>query len=241
MTKYFLLCAALSAACGKASTDDPGVTSLPAASAPSASPGAPVADPPPASGPQDRCEVHVTGDVRYDFVATGPRSASAVPNGRASAATDYWMSDEDVRDGIKMMVGVLSKKSDAEIAQEVDAQMKKDPRLVLLLLNCGDADNFLNFGPGVQSRYADVPFKPGRYRIANGERSPGDFSAMIGLKPNGERGFYELAEPGVFEITRFDRSAIVGTFHLKVKRPDSAQTLVVDGAFDYGCKGRSCT
>ena len=152
------------------------------------------------------------------------------------------MTDDELRMALKTMAGVMSKKSDDEIAAEVDADMKKDPRLLLLLVNCGTDDAHVNFGPTGGSRYADVPFGPKKYAIVGKDAKAGDFSVMFGFTgADGKRASFSVSEPGTLDIAKFDKSGIAGTFHFVAKNYKGDKTVTVDGKFDYLCRGTICT
>jgi hypothetical protein len=237
MNKRILSCLALAAlaACGKSSSGSGGGASGTSASGAPAS-GAPAA----ADGPQDRCEVHVTGDLSMNMIATRRRSDPHAGGGKVMAGTEYWMTDDDVHSALKTMAGVMSKKSDDEIAAEADAGMKKDPRLMLLLINCGNEDGHLDLGPLADSKYADVPFKPGTYRLVGTGAKPGDFGGMVGFTAGGKRDSFSISEPGQLALTKFDLTGIAGTFHFKAKNFKGDKSIAVDGSFDYGCRGTIC-
>ena len=162
--------------------------------------------------------------------------------GKVMAGTDYWMTDGELRQALEMMAGLGAKKSDADIAAEVDKDMKNDPRLMLLLINCGDETGHLNFMPGNGSKYADVPFGPKTYKIlATNEGKPGDFGAMVGFTPpGGKRESYGVTGSGTLDVKKFDKTGIAGTFHLTAEKLfKGGDAITIDGDFDYGCAGQS--
>jgi hypothetical protein len=232
MKSTILLAAASFAACGKSSAS-PSAAPTTASGAPASSPGAP----PPASGPQDRCEVRVTGDVTFSFAGSHPRGERGLAAGKIGATTDYWMSDGEIRMGLAALAG-FSKKSQHDIADEVDAEMKRDPRFMLLLVNCSvEGQGFFNVSPANGSRYEDVPFKPGRYAlVTNQDVKPGEFRVMLSIQPGGKHEGFSVSEPGTIELTRFDETGIAGTFSFNAKSY-AGKAVAVTGSFDYGCLG----
>ena len=188
---------------------------------------------------QDHCEVHLTGDVKADLVADHARGVH-VAVGKAMATTDYWLTDDDLRQALEMMAKVMTKAPDAaRVKAKVDEGMKKDPRLVLLLINCGTDDGLLTMGPGGKSHYADVPFAPKKYAIAptSAASKPGDMGVMLGLHHGKDHQSFLVSDPGTLDITKFDATGIAGTFHFAAKEMRSGKKVVVDGKFDYGCVG----
>jgi hypothetical protein len=186
------------------------------------------------------CEVKVSGDEDVSFSSGG---------GIAAVGSDYWYSDEELRTSLRMMARLGGGKNDAELDREVDAAMKQDPRLTLLVLNCGlgtdESGGSVSLLPGNESRYADVPFGPKTYTIAKGGifgggAGKGEFSALFSLKD----GVWALDEPGTLEITRFDKSGIAGRFSFKASERFAGGTpkkVAVQGTFNFPCTaGANC-
>jgi hypothetical protein len=218
------------AACGKSPNGTAGSNAPSPASSPASAPGGAAA-----TGPEDRCEVHVTGPQTADIVGTRPRSR---PDGKVMAASEYWMSDEELRMALGTFVRLGGDKpSKAEIEHQIDEAMKKDPRLWLLMLNCSTDDGFLHLGASNGSKSSDIPFGPHTYAIAN-EPKAGEISVMFSTK-RGKSTSYHLAAPGKLEITKFDATGITGTFGFEADTNDKSR-VTVKGSFDYGCTGRKC-
>jgi hypothetical protein len=235
MHKRVLICVAFAAACGKSSATTKSNASG-ASGASAAPPSAPAAD-----GPMDKCEIHISGDEKLDVAPQVAHSDTTANGGKVMAGTEYWMTDDDVRSALKTMAGVMSKKSDDEIATEVEADMKKDPRLMLLLVNCSNDDAHINFGPTETSHYADVPFGPKKYALVGKDAKAGEFTGMFGFTPpGGQRQSYSIDGPGTFDITKFDKTGIAGTFHFAATTFKGDKHVTVDGKFDYGCRGSVC-
>ena len=184
------------------------------------------------------CEVKVTGDLTLSYKGQG---------GASAVGSDYWLTDDEVRNAVSMMTGLGSNASDAEKKKAVDAAMKNDPRLYLLILNCvsgtGDTKNSLSLLPSGGSKYADVPFKPGQYTIPKGGLlgggdKPGEFSVLLSLGKDA----YKVSEDGKLSITKFDKTGIAGSFSFKAEQgfpKDNAapKKISVDGTFDFPCSG----
>ncbi len=230
LTSLMLVTVAALNGCGKesATTSDPGMPS----------PGTPAVAAAVAVGkPAGTCEVTVTGDYALTYTAIATKGPP--PNGNAMAASDYWMSDDELRQGLKMMNNVFDGKklSEAEIEKKTDEDMKKDPRFYVLLLNCGnDADGSVTLG--ASGKYADVPYKAAKYVIAQGSVKPGEFSAMTNVRKPEHQSF-SVAEPGEIVLTKFDATGIAGTFSYKAQTFDKSKSVTVNGKFDYPCSGNS--
>ena len=190
----------------------------------------------PAGTPAGKCTFTVTGDMPMTVEAIATKSP---PNGKAMAAADYWQTDDQLRSALKTLSGLDSKKSKDAIEAEVDADMKKDPKFMLLLINCGAEGGSLNFGPGNGSKYADVPFKPGKYSIT-GKAKAGEIGVMVNLRPPGKHQSFSVSEPGTLDISKFDLTGLTGTFSFKAKSFDDKQTVEIKGSFDYPCTGAAC-
>jgi hypothetical protein len=227
-----LVLALLLAACGKPSDDKAGSKAAPPASPAPATPGAAVAD----TGPQDRCEVHVTGSQTVDIVATKPRGS---PNPKLSVGTEYWYSDDEIRMALSTMVRIGGDKpSKADVERKVDEGMKKDPRLWLLMMNCATDDGFLNFSASNASTSKDIPFGPHTYVVASDPKA-GEVSTMFSIK-QGKRQSYHLAAPGKLEVAKFDATGITAAFAFEAESYDKSQHVSVKGSFDFGCAGQKC-
>lgn len=229
--KWLLFIALPLAACGK-SSDGMAGSNAPKPASPSANaPGAAAA-----TGPQDHCEVHVTGAQTVDILGTKPRGR---PDGKVSAGSEYWLTDDEIRRALATLVRIGGDKpSKQEVDRKVDEGMQKDPRLWLLLMNCSTDDGFLNLSASNSSRSSDIPFGPHTYVIASDPKA-GEFSGMFSIK-QGKHVSYLLAAPGKLEITKFDGTGITGTFGFEAETRDKTQHVTVKGSFDFGCAGQKC-
>lgn len=171
------------------------------------------------------CEVKVTGDQQLTF------SGNAGPGALGS---DYWFTDDDLRQTLSAL------KNDKE---SVEAALKKDPRLYLLIVNCTQAGGggTLSLIPSNTSKYKDVPFKPADYVISkqgalSGAKNPGEFSAFLSVAKGG----FNVSEPGTLQITKFDKSGIAGKFNFKAEEfaaEGTPKKVNVEGKFDFPCSG----
>jgi hypothetical protein len=183
-----------------------------------------------------KCTFTVTGDVALTVDAVATKSP---PNGKAMATADYWQTDDQIRSALQMLGGLDSKKSKDAIKAEVDEAMKKDPKFMLLLVNCGAEGGSLNFVPGKDSKYADIPFKAGKYPIAAGTAKAGELDVTVNLRPPTGHKSFEVSEPGAMDITKFDATGVAGTFTFKAKSRDG-KAIEIKGSFDYPCVGVAC-
>jgi hypothetical protein len=226
---------ALLVACGGKKDPAPSAGSAAVAVTGSAAPASGSASTPDGT-PVGKCTFTVTGDVALTVEAVATKSP---PNGKAMATADYWQTDDQIRSALQMMSGLDSKKSKDAVQAEVDAAMKKDPKFMLLLVNCGADGGSLNFGPGKDSKYADLPFKPGKYPIAPGSAKAGELAVMVNLRPPTGHKSFEVSEPGTMDITKFDATGIAATFAFKAKSHDG-KAVEIKGSFDYPCVGVAC-
>jgi hypothetical protein len=231
-----MACAMLIACGGKKDAPSTGsaTPTTTAANAPAA--GAPATPAAPQGTAAGKCSFAVTGDVTLNVEAIATKKP---PNGKAMAAADYWQTDEQLRSALEMLGGLDSKKSKDAVKSEVDEKMKRDPKFMLLLINCGAELGAIDFGPGKDSKYADVPFKPGKYPITSDAKA-GEVGAMVNLRPPGKHQSYKISEPGTLDLTKFDLTGITGTFTFKAKSFDGKQAIEVKGSFDYPCVGAAC-
>jgi hypothetical protein len=179
----------------------------------------------------DECQITATGDLTFSTSQKGHLG---------SVGTDYWMTEDELKMGLRAMVATLGGKklSDTEKDAKVDEAMKKDPRFLILLLNCETKDASVAFGPARDTKYKHLPMKPGKYTVNNGMKArPGEISALLNIKA--DSGSWTPEPGGTFEITAWDKKHIAGTFELGVKTKDRKAQL--KGSFDFPCRaGQAC-
>jgi hypothetical protein len=188
----------------------------------------------------NHCEITTTGDATATVKAD---AAAGAAKGKLSAATDYWLSDSDLRGAIGAVEGIGTKLSKEEKQRKIDEAMKKDPRFVLLLINCLTDDGGVIFSASDPSKYADVPMKPASYPIVpvSGTPKAGQVTAMFHLTTGGKRDSYRVTAPGKLVLTQFDKKGIAGTFSFKAEgRGKAAKHIDVTGKFSYECIGGAC-
>jgi hypothetical protein len=175
--------------------------------------------------------VALAGQARAQCEASVEGSVSASgksPGGVGEFGTDYWMTDDELKQGLKVMAKFGKKDKDVDAA--VAKAMKDDPRIYTFLFNCQAGDVHVSFMPANGSRYKDNPFGPKKYKVQKKAR-PGEIHTLITVKQaaylNGE---------GELDLTRFDETGVAGTFQLTAHRlgkPDEKVTL--KGKFSYPC------
>ena len=187
----------------------------------------------------NRCEIAVTGDTTATIKA---ESRAGSLQGKVGPSTDYWLSDDQVRRAVSMMHNLNSNLTAAEKQRRIDESMTKDPRLMLLLINCMADEGGIIFGTSNGSKYADVPFQPASYTIGGkGPSKPGEFTAAFQLSPVGKLEGYSISEPGELVLTQFDRKGLVGTFSFKAHQFGTTPNRVtVAGSFHFPCVGGAC-
>jgi hypothetical protein len=192
-----------------------------------------------AAADSNHCEIAVGGEATASIKADVSGDAS---QGKLAAVTDYWMSDPQLRSALSVTENLGSKATPAERQRKVEEAMKKDPRFMLLVINCLTDDGGIVLSASSPSKYADVPIKPASYPIvADGSRA-GEFTPMFHTGGgSAKRVSYRLTEPGKLTLTRFDRKAIAGTFTFKAEsRGKDTKHITVTGSFHYRCRGDAC-
>lgn len=177
------------------------------------------------------CEVTVTGDVETSWKADG---------GADAVGSDYWLSDDELRKALEF----LASGSGDQKKKEVDEAMKDDPRFFILLVNCiPDDENkgSLTLSPSSEAKYADIPFKPGDYVIAQGGvlGSTDDRKAFSVLLATDQESLWKVSEDGMLKITKWDSSGVKGSFSFKAEEAFGAgptpKEISVSGSFDFPC------
>ena len=191
-----------------------------------------------AAAESNHCELTATGDSSLAIKADAPGGQQ----GKLTASTDYWLSDAQLRAALGALEGIGAKLGKDDKQRKVDEAMKKDPRFMLLLINCLSDEGGVVFSASSGSKYADIPLKPASYAIAPGVGArPGQVTAMFHLSPGGKRESYAIKEPGKLVLTQFDRKGIAGSFAFKAEgRGKDAKHVEVTGKFAYACSGEAC-
>lgn len=206
--------------CGGDGDDDPDLTRIPTSDVLGGEPQA------------GSCSVTLSGDENITIQGNG---------GPAAAGSDYWLSDQELRDALEMLLKASGTAED-ELEDEVEAAMASDePKLYLLILNCIDRDdraNTLSLLPSNGSTYGDVPFEPGTYEIpaAGAEQGPGTFTVLLAANDAS----YKVKNAGVLELTKFDETGIAGEFSFVAEERSAdgdAKEVSVSGRFDFECTG----
>jgi len=173
-----------------------------------------------------------------DVTVTGARSlAYRTPGGALTFATDYWLTDVQMRELLEVEAREDEMIAEDDVAWFVDLGMSRDPRAFPMAIFCSSQEASVSLVPGSQSRYADVPFRPKAYEIAPVSRADdaiaGNFAALVALMENGESVTYAVMEPGTLEIEVFHRSRIDGAFAFQAARAEGGDVVQVTGRFSF--------
>jgi hypothetical protein len=186
----------------------------------------------------NHCEIAVSGDVTASIKAD---VESSTANNKVAAGTEQWSSDAEIRAALVTLQRLDKKRSDAENQRWVDARMKLDPRIALLILRCLTDDGGVIIRASILSKTADFPMKPATYAIkSEGTDGRGEFHAKFSMGSGGKRRDY-LVQSGKLVLTQFDRKGVAGTYTFKAI--DSAREpkhVEVTGTFSYACVGDRC-
>ena len=185
------------------------------------------------------CQTKISGDETIEFTGSG---------GVSAVGTDYWYTEDEMREILRQIASFGEGKTDEQIEQEVEDGMQLDPRFILLLLNCVDPSGSpsISLSPSSGSKYADVPYEARTYVIKAGEglfggsETPGEFGVLMTV---GETS-YRVSVDGEINITKFDGSGIAGTFSFGAEdifpaEGQTAKVITVEGSFDFACNGQS--
>ena len=219
----------LAASCSKSNSEPAPAASAggtaPAVTSPPAKPVAPPAVPDASKG---SCEITVTGDVQETAVS---------PGGPSAVGTDYWMTPAELDKAVEMMVNALQPDK-SKIPAEIEKAKQREPKLMLLIVNCSSEKVHLTLSPSGDARYKDVPFGPGKYAI-NKKPASNEFGAMLLI----DHKSYQVTDPGTLEISKFDPGGITGTFQFAAERTDfttkETKKITVKGKLDLPCATHS--
>jgi len=175
------------------------------------------------------CQVQVTGAVTTSWKGDW-HALDDDQSAKIGAATDYWLSDLDLEEVIESFV-----RPGQDRAKKVVLGMRKNPRFVILLLNCKTDEGSLFVQPAPKSIYQDVPRKPNSYKIVvERKAAPGQF-VVSSLKVG--KDYYRVTE-GHLDLKKFDFERVAGTFSLKaapLKLEDKGKDINLAGAFNFPC------
>ncbi len=176
------------------------------------------------------CQVQVTGAVNASWAGEW-RDSDDDQSGNVGAASDYWLTDEDMREVAESMPGPGSK------GRKFTQLMRRVPRVAILLLNCATTEGHVFIRPASKSVYDDVPRKAQPYKIvAEKTAVPGQFVASS-LRVG--RSFYQVTD-GRLDLKKFNFDGAAGTFTLKAAlqgAADKGQEITVQGTFNFPCTG----
>ena len=149
------------------------------------------------------------------------------------ASSDYWASESDLRRVVGARLAVFA--TDEEARRKLAQTMASDPRQQILRLSCLTDQGGVTLLTSHRSRYRDVPFGPGRYRISTADMAaaaPGEFVAQT---VRTDRLDYYKAQGGELELTLFDQEGVAGSFTLTAAAAPGEPVLTVKGRFAFPC------
>ena len=193
--------------------------------------------------------MHITGDLNLNFQVPQTILGYSTP-GDAGAVTDYWKTDEELRseyaavrtamDAVEIKGLPTTTASAEEIKRGAEAMLAKDPKSVILSIICGKDQVLLTLDNGKNAKYANVPMKPGSYKILPvRDARPSDMTGIVLVTNSGKQTHYEIAGQGQLDLTQFDLKGIAGKFSLEAQK--STGRIKISGQFHYICQGKRCT
>jgi hypothetical protein len=175
--------------------------------------------------------VQVTGAVTTGWKGAW-KASDDDQSGKVGAASDYWLSDADLREFVEYHAGPRE-----NTGRKLVQLMRRVPRVAILLLNCMTDEGHVFIRPASKSEYDDVPRKARSYKIAPEQTAtPGQFVASS-LKVG--KTHYRVTG-GRVELKRFNFDGVTATFTLKaipVRAEDKGNEINVQGAFNIPCTG----
>jgi hypothetical protein len=127
--------------------------------------------------------------------------------------------------------------TDADIKLGADAMPARDPQSVVLSVICGKDQVLLTLNNGESAKYANVPMKPGSYKILQiADAGPSDMTGIVLVTNPGKHTLYEIAGQGQFNLAQFDLKGIAGNFSLEAQRARAGSRFPAN--FTSSAKGR---
>jgi hypothetical protein len=182
---------------------------------------------------REACWIEIEGHAARAMTGTFFASTPRDPMTDVQASSDYWASESELRRVIGARVSVFA--TDEEAQQKLAQAMASDPRQQILRLSCLTEQGGVTLLTSARSRYRDVPFGPGRYRISTADMAaaaPGEFVAQT--VRTGRLDYYK-ARGGELTLTRFDEAGITGSFMLTAAAAPGEPVLTVTGRFALPC------
>lgn len=177
------------------------------------------------------CQVQVSGAATAAWAGEW-RDSDDDSSGDVGAASDYWLTNEDMKEVAESLAG-----PGGRAGRKLVELMRRVPRVAILLLNCSTPQGHVFLRPAVKSVYDDVPRKAQPYKIvAEKTAVPGQF-VVSGLRVG--RSYYQVTD-GRLDLKKFSFDGVAGTFTLKASllgTPAKAQDITVQGTFNFPCTG----
>jgi len=196
--------------------------------------------------PGDSCSIDITGALATSAkIAEPPRKPGSdddlMKGPHVTAGTGYWMTTAQLGAANAEVSRTTSgnKKAPSGKAPAQDGFSMDDP-LMLLTLDCHNDNAGVTFMPAPKSKSANVPFKPGHYRIGTKDSAkPGDFLFTLNVTDKGEAKIFNSTQ-GQLELTQFDARGAAGKYTFTGKEWYGNRTVSVTGTFSVKCKGAAC-
>ena len=167
----------------------------------------------------------------------------------ASISTDFWETEQALRDRIAIVADASEHPMPAPVDQMTAEMLKRNPRYNPLFILCGRGGVIVTLTPSLATRYEDLVFGPRQYMIAGDlaeteAPAPGTFVATVTMPTQPPDQVFRLWQPGAIEITKFDLTGLAGRFWFAaaVVSPREAigRRIKVVGEFAFNCVGARC-
>jgi hypothetical protein len=170
-------------------------------------------------------------------VLTGDREETwTFPQAITSFSTDYWLSEEDLRETVEFLGEDITGGSYEDLVARGEAI------ITWLQVACSDPDNLIQgalVAPTNATRASDLPMGPGTYPISGGLfDADGPAGTMIAdVTVNEDELYGTVAGSGALEITRWDLERIEGTYTFAARQAFADEPMEIDVAvtFSFGC------
>lgn len=173
------------------------------------------------------------------IVVTGEREGTwTFPQSIYSISTDYWMSEDELRETVEFLGEDIAGGSYDELVE------RGEPVITFLSVGCSNADNLIEGGTVTHTNAtlaSDLPMGPGSYPIVGGFfDADGPASTVIGeFSLSNDEMYNTVGDSGSLEITKWDMGAIEGSFSFDAVEAfvDDPREIRVTVEFSYVCPG----
>jgi hypothetical protein len=184
----------------------------------------------PAPKGREACRVKFSGAEESEFVG---KWYPLRKDDSVTAASDYWATEAEMRTALRAGIGAGDR---AEAERQIDQRMQNDPRVVILELHCMSDGGAVVIVSSAASKYGDVPFKTGSYKLGTGTMKSAPAGDFVVARLRSATTPYTGVKPGTLNLTKFDATGVAGSFSFGAQSVSTKTPAKIEGTFDLPCE-----